>query len=574
MKARQVLSILFILVLFLGIGGCGSSGSGSSDSSSDSPDSSSSSDSSSASDTSGTTSYSPPDESLYAASVAGSSATYNSEDMVGTIIFDYTIVIDFTSNTARLSSGEAQTITTDGVTLVSADSTSVTVKKTDYGITISSTLTSNVKYDLSGDLGGTLTVSSSSPYQLCLNGVDITGSAGPALDLESSQKVYIVSASGTTNTLRDSSTRSMTMKAALYGKGPMVFSGDGSLGVTGSYKHGIFSNDYIRVCGGTLHVAVSARDAVRSVNGFIFDDGDLTISATGTTTDDESKGIKVEGVEGDGAGKGYIVINGGYITVTSVGKAITAAWDIDEDATTSDTSDDPDPYVEVNNGVITLTTTGTPYEYVQNGTTISCSPEGIEGKTDLTINSGYLSINTTDDCLNSGESMSINGGYVYCASTKNDAVDTNGSLNITGGFLVAIGSSAPEGPFDCDMNAFAITGGTVVGIGGTTSRLTESACTQNVVILGGSAKGSTMALMASDGTVAFAYTVPKTCATVIISSPDIASTTEYTVYTGGTASGDDVFNGLYLGSMSYSGGSSTASLTTSSRITKIGGQYF
>ena len=42
--------------------------------------------------------------------------------------------------------------------------------------------------------------------------------------------------------------------------------------------------------------------------------------------------------------------------------AITAAWDIDDDATTAVTSDDPDPYVEINNGVIDITTTGTPYE--------------------------------------------------------------------------------------------------------------------------------------------------------------------------------------------------------------------
>ena len=202
------------------------------------------------------------------------------------------------------------------------------------------------------------------------------------------------------------------------------------------------------------------------------------------------------------------MINGGYIDITSVAKGITAGWDIDEDAETSSTSDDPSPYVEINNGVITITTTGTPYEYVSAGTTVSCSPEGIEGKSDLTINSGYLTINTTDDALNAGEAIVINGGYIYCVSSDNDAIDANGTLTIAGGVIVAIGASVPEGAFDCDQNTFAIKGGTFVGIGGALSTPTASACSQNAVILGSVTKGLTLALQADD-TVPFAFTIPQ-----------------------------------------------------------------
>jgi hypothetical protein len=282
-------------------------------------------------------------------------------DIVSNTTFDYTINIDFTANTVQLDAGTAETITSSGVTIL----TGVTLSTTANGITITSTTGSAVKYTLTGTLSGTLTVSSTSNYQLYLNGVIINATSGPALDLESTVKAFIVIADGSTNTLADSSTRSMTMKAAIYSKGILIFSGStGTLSVTGSYKHGIFSNDYIRVCGGTLNVSVSVKDAIRSVNGFIFDDGSLTIEATGTTTDDESKGIKVEGVDSSaGQEKGYIVINGGYITITSVSKGITASWDIDED-TTSYTTGNPDPDVIINNGVINITTTGTPYEYV------------------------------------------------------------------------------------------------------------------------------------------------------------------------------------------------------------------
>lgn len=521
--------------------------------------------------TPGTTEPAEVDSTPFAVSVAGSASTYDASDVVGNVTFADTIALDFSANTAQVSPSAAQTITSDGLTLLAANGSSVVITKTDDGVTISSTVSDKVKYELSGHLEGTLTVSSSSAYQLYFDGVTINGTAGPALDLESASKVFIVSAAGTTNTLTDSASRTLTMKAALYGKGSMVFSGGGTLSVNGSYKHGIFSNDYIRVRGGTLNVAVSARDAVRSVNGFIFDDGNLTVKATGTTTDDESKGIKVEGAETTGVGKGFVVINGGTINVTSVGKAITAAWDLDEDAATTTTSDDPSPYVEVNRGIITLTTTGTPYEYTSGGTTVSCSPEGIEAKSKLTINSGYLTIKTTDDALNAGASGVINGGYLYCASSDNDAIDSNGPLTIAGGVLVAIGAGQPEGPFDCDQNKFLISGGTFVGIGGTTSTPTA---TQNTIVLGNLASGSVMSLRAADGTSAFSYAVPQTCTTMVVSSPEIKTGTAYTVCTGGTVTATNVFNGLYLGDRGQTGGTAGTSLTVSSHVTRLGGVYF
>jgi hypothetical protein len=439
------------------------------------------------------------------------------------------------------------------------------------GVTITSTLSSAVRYNLTGTLSGTLTVSSSAACQLYLNGVTISGSSGPALTLSQAQKAFIVLAGGTTNTLTDSSSRTSGKKAAFYSEGPAIISGTGTLNVTGNYKHGIFSNDYIRVCGGTINVTVTARDAIRSVNGFIFDDGNLTITATGTTTDEESKGIKVEGSETTGTGKGYIVINGGYITITSVSKGITASWDVDEDASTTQTSDDPDPYVVINNGIITVTTTGTPYEYTSGSTTVSCSPEGIEGKSYLTINSGYIIINTSDDCLNAGEAIAINGGYLYCRSSSNDAIDSNGTMTITGGVIVAIGSDKPEEAFDCDNNTFTITGGTFVGIAGSTSTPTAGTCTQNAVILGSGTSGNTMALVSSAGTVALSYAIPQSYSTMLLSSPAVASGSQYTVKTGGSASADNLFYGLYLGNIAYSGGTAGTSFSVSSSVTNAGG---
>jgi hypothetical protein len=508
------------------------------------------------------------DTAPYAVSVGDTAATYNADDVVANKTFDYTIAIDCTAETAQLSTGSAQAITTDGTAVITADTTSVTISKTADGITIASTLDAAVKYILSGNLDGTLTLTSEKAYGLYLNGLIVTASAGPALDLESSKRVFIVTGSGTTNTLSDASTHaSITKKGAIYGKGQMIFSGEGTLNITGNFKHGVYCSDYIRICGGTINATANTGNVLQSVNGFIFDDGTLTVAGTNTTIDEESKGIKVEGSE-DNPGEGFIVINGGRITVNTVGKAITAAWDIDDDASTAVTTDDPTPYLTINNGIITIATSGSVYE---NADGTSCSPEGIESKTNLTINSGYITISTADDCINAGTSITINGGYIRAASSDNDAIDSNGTMTITGGVIVASGSEVPEEAFDCDSNTFTITGGTFVGIAGATSTPTASVCTQNAIKLGSGTKGSTFALIAADGTVVTAFTIPQSYSTMLLTSPLITKNTSYTVYTGGTADGDTLFNGLYLSNLSYSGGTAGTSFTVSSSYTNAGG---
>jgi len=566
MNARTWVCILLCFLLSMSIMSCGSGGGSSTDGSS-------SSSTTDAGDDDDTSSWIDTD--------------YTVSDLVESNTFDYTVDIDFSANTAKLSSGSAQTITSEGVTLLTSGNTSISVAKTSCGITLTSTVEAEVKYNLSGTLSGTFTVSSGTAYQLYLNGVTITATAGPALDLESAQKVFIVTASGTTNSLTDTASRSgdMTQKAALYGKGPMILSGDGTLSITGKYKDSVANTDYIHIRGGTLNVSTSVKDAVHTVNGFIFDDGTLTINATGTTLGDPGMGIKVVGDDDttNGAGKGYIVINGGTVSITSVAKAMTAHWDIDEDRGDNN-SGNPDPYVEINGGTITITTTGTYYDYTSSGTEYKCVPEGIEGKSRVTITGGNIVINANEDAINAGDAITISGGYVYARSSGSDVdgIDSNGSVTISGGVVVAIAPNGGTCNSIDDGSYLAITGGTVVGIGGvvTTSLNTHPGyCTQNVVVLGSgyvsTTSGSAVAVKNGSGTTVFAYTIPQTFSTMVISSPDIATGTLYTVYGGGSMTSYDTdFHGLYLGSLDYSGGSSTTTFTASSTVTKKGGTYF
>lgn len=186
-------------------------------------------------------------------------------------------------------------------------------------------------------------------------------------------------------------------KGSIYTKGVLLISGSGSLNLNEGYKHGIYSKDYIRVFGGTINVNTSGRNAIQSVNGFIMDNGTITISGTGENTNNESRGIIVEGTEDtDNPGEGFIVINSGTITATTYGKAISAKWDIDDDAETAETTDDPYPYVLIKGGNITVTTTGKSLDESSSEYTftdadgVTASEKQSEARKELKENRRYL----------------------------------------------------------------------------------------------------------------------------------------------------------------------------------------
>ena len=326
------------------------------------------------------------------------------------------------------------------------------------------------------------------------------------------------------------------------------------------------------------------------------EDGTITISGTGTNTNNQSRGIIVEGAEDeDYPGEGFIVINGGTINSTTVGKGMSAKWDYEDDPETQDTADDPYPYVLINGGTVNITTTGTPVEEttstqtftdadgVSTEETIKLSPEGIEGKQAVFISGGIITLNCTDDCINASRDDSgyaaqivINGGNIYAYSSSNDAIDSNGTLTINGGVIVALTATTPECAFDCDENTFAITGGLLVGVGTNNySKPTAASCTQSTVVLSDTyfgAGSTTFALEDSSSSPVFAFTLPSIFGSsanssyiMIFSSPDIKTGTTYKAVTNVTATGGSTFNNLFTELPSVSGGTTTASgISTSS----------
>ncbi len=473
-----------------------------------------------------------------------------------------------------------------------------------------------VKYVLSGTLSrGTVDISAVKKASLgiVLNNVDIMSGNNPAITVSPKTSTAFVELKGTSyltdgrifgigysssngkdyydssvDSSVDVSDAALTQKWAkgsddngvMATKGTFRFSGDGILNVSSAYKHGIYAKNRIYVYGGEIGVKNSGRSGIQSKNGYDMFGGTVNIEGTGNHTNSQSRGIIVSGDESkDGAGLGGINIEGGVININTVGKAMSAKWSLKTDAETEETTDDPNPVVTISGGDINITTTGVVIDddkdqhdvtyYDEDGILVteteSASPEGIEGKMGLVISGGNINVNSADDALNTSikydSYINISGGNIYLRTTEGDAVDSNGSINVSGGVIVGISILGTEHGFDCD-GKLTFTGGLAIGISGSEKEFASTGAdttTQNTFVIGNGYIGeqnTVMAVKNSSGEPVFAARLPETpYSLAVITAPALAGSDTYSVYTGVNVSGGTEFNGLYTEMPQVSGGS-------------------
>lgn len=385
------------------------------------------------------------------------------------------------------------------------------------------TITDGGSYVISGKLSdGMIEVDTEEEVKLILQGVSITNEDGPAIYVKEAKSCYIETAEGTENILSDGESYAETedkQKATIFSNDRLVLLGEGSLTVNGNYKHGICSDDEVYVVSGTYTIT-AVKDGIHTSNWISVEGGTVQITATD------------DGMQS----KGPVALNGGTITIAAEDKGITAYGDL-----------------TVNDGTIQ----------------ISKCEEGLESKNDLTINGGTTEITGNDDGLNARTSITINGGILYVEMTAGDAIDSNGSMTITGGLILAFGAQMPEGGADCDMNEIKITGGTLIATGGTNSAPSELESSQISVLLGSASKGDMIGILDSDGNTVFAFEAPGNYSNMLLSTATITSGRDYTVYTEGTITGDS-YHGYYENG-SYTGGTESISFTTDGMVISGGG---
>lgn len=201
-----------------------------------------------------------------------------------------------------------------------------------------------IYYVLSGtSTDGEFYLTGSYKCEVILNGLTLTNSSGPALNIQNGKRIAISSKKNTTNTLTDSANEDY--KGCIHVKGHTKLKGKGTLNVIGNSAHAIYSKEYVEVKNVTLNITAAKKDGIHCKEYFLMESGTVSISgvsddgiqceldgttSTGTTTDHEDED------------SGNFYMTGGTLTISNYGgKAIKADGSITYSGGTQnfDTSD-------------------------------------------------------------------------------------------------------------------------------------------------------------------------------------------------------------------------------------------
>ncbi|MEL7567771.1 MAG: carbohydrate-binding domain-containing protein, partial [Dehalobacterium sp.] len=224
------------------------------------------------------------------------------------------------------------------------------------------------------------------------------------------------------------------------------------------------------------------------------------------------------------------------------------------------------------------------------------SYEGLEGMT-ITVKGGTIHITSRDDGINAsggndGSSFGrpgdnnftpensseetdsvfiriIDGCVVVNAS--GDGIDANGSLYIDGGTVLVNGpTNNGNGPLDYNGVA-EITGGIFVAAGSSGMAQNFSASsTQNSLLLAYSSvqkAGTLVSLLDESGKNVLSFTPEKDYQSIVISTPELKQGKTYTLYSGGSTTGNNI-DGLYTEG-NYSAGTEVIKVTLSGIATGV-----
>ena len=412
-------------------------------------------------------------------------------------------------------------------------------------------------YAVTGELtAGSLVVNAGDQdkVQIVLSGASIRNEAGPALNIQQADKVFVTLADGTQNTLADGASYALAEgedepNAALYSKADLTINGTGALSIEGNYCHGVNSKDDLVVTGGAIAV-VAKEDGLRGKDCVKVADGSFAITAGGdgvksSNDEDPTRGfVSIDGgtftVTGceEGIEAQEVIVNNGELNITASDDGINAAVaERDSNDATIDASGDAGSTVgqddhagdqggegqgDGGQGADAQNGRGGQRSELPEGVEPGQVPDGEQGggfgaRDGRGGAGGPMGANASEDCL-----IQINGGVV-AINAGGDAVDSNGYVEVTGGELVGASSGAGDSALDYEYGA-TVTGGTVILAGGAGMAETFSeGSTQPfaLVSLNGSAN-TELSVESESGEVLARCTVPVSFQCVTLSVPGLA----------------------------------------------------
>lgn len=455
-------------------------------------------------------------------------------------------------------------------------------------------------YVVSGELtAGSLTVNAgdADKVQIVLSGASIRNEAGPALNIQQADKVFVTLAAGSQNTLADGASYTLAEgedepNAALYSKADLTINGMGALTVEGNYRHGVNSKDDLIVTGGTLTVTAK-EDGLRGKDCVKVADGSFAITAGGD-------GVKSNNDEDPT--RGFVSIDGGTFAVEAGDEGFQAATYLrlaggDAQIKAADHALRSDVEAAMSGGTYVVEAGGkgmnpeTKFTMDGGTFTVAGCEEGIEAQ-EVIVNDGELNITASDDGINAAVAersdetaeaavaanasedclIQINGGMVT-VDAGGDGLDSNGYVEVNGGVVLASGSAGGgDSALDYEYGA-KITGGAVILAGATGMAETFTEGTQPFAMVAAEgAAGTNLAVTDEAGTVLVSYTVPKAFQCAVVSAPGLTEGATGKVIVGGTVTGAD--SAGYATGAAVEGGTTvdfTASTTPSNEVGRMGG---
>ena len=422
-----------------------------------------------------------------------SAATTSSESSVAETISTIEISIDYDEEDAEIISLNGDSASSDSDS-VAIDGSVITIK-------------SKGTYKISGTLNdGYIVVDAgdSDDVTLVFDGASITSSDYAALYCLNADNVYIILEDGTENLLANKgsfdSKDDNSVDGAIFAKTDITINGTGSLKVE-SEDHGIVGKDDVAIAGGTIEIN-AASDGIQANDSVVIQEAVINIycGKDGIQSDNEDQA------------KGYVYISSGEITIEAGDDGITASSSL-----------------QIDGGIVDIVD----------------SYEGLEGQ-NIVLNGGTITVSSSDDAINAvsasssgemfgddGSTLVINGGEIYLM-TGGDGVDSNGTFDMTGGYLVVMGPEiGANGSLDVNGSA-TITGGTVIMAGASGMATNFTSATQGTVLLtvGNQTEGSEIKVTDSSGNVILSADSVSSYQTILVSSPDMTKGSSYTITAG------------------------------------------
>jgi len=539
-------------------------------------------------------------------SVSVESDDINTDDNIANTTFNREVIINFNENGDASVTGTNKDI-------------SVVIAGNDVSVTNNGSET--VKYILKGTTSdGFFKLYSSKKQAIVLSNVSITNPGGAAINVQSKKRTFVVLdgssylKDGEVDTNGDyidqKSSSEEDMKAAFFSEAQLIFSGEGSLEVNAIGKSGITSDDYIRIMnnaslsitsalghgirgkdaiiisGGKYNISVSGvgkkglttdslmyigggegvidvKGAAGDVDGeltgaagikadclFVIDDGNLSITASGKG----AKGISCDGIGHFKGGTVNVKVTGSNYGSSSSGGF--PGWGGGQSSSNSNSS-----------SAKGIKFDGDLYFYGSDVTSVASSHEAIESKGVIYIHAGSVYAYSSDDAINSDNSMKIDGGYVYAQATNNDGLDANGNMYISGGYVYAVGTELGLDANTEGGSKLYLSDGIVIAIGGIES---NSSITPAMVSVS-CAKNTNYALF--DGNdLKMAFKTPSTGGNgIYFTCKGMEKGDTYTLKTGADFSGGTNYFDLIFINPTVSGGTSATLTAANTSGTGMGG---